>query len=322
MASEFELIARYFDRATQHTRLGVGDDGALLRVAPGMELVVSTDMLVAGTHFLADTDPQDLGWKALAVNLSDLAAMGANPRWAVLAVSLPAPDETWIREFCRGLFACAESFGVDLVGGDTTRGPLNLCPTIFGEVPAGLALLRSGARAGEQIWVSGKPGLAALGLAHLHGRCQLSEHLLSDCLAALQRPQPRVALGLALRNIASSAIDVSDGLLGDLGHILERSGVGAVVYLENLPDAASRACSDPQVARQCLLGGGDDYELLFTAPRARQQEILAISASSGLPLTAIGDIVAASEPRLVLLDAGVAMPTPGKLGFDHFATRA
>ena len=317
MLSEFDLIARYFTRPTAHTVQGVGDDGAIVRVAPGMELVITTDMLVAGTHFLPDAEPEALGWKTLAVNVSDLAAMGARPRWATLAVALPGVDEAWIAAFARGLFACADAFGVDVIGGDTTRGPINLCPTLFGEVPQGRALLRSGARVGDEIWVSGAPGLAAMGLAHLQGRCILSEPALTDCLAALDRPQPRVALGLALRGIASAAIDVSDGLLADLGHLLERSGVAATVQLDRLPDAALSACSDPDLARDCLLAGGDDYELLFTATPGRHAEIAALASELGLALTRIGSI--ASGNSLTLQDAnGRALPVPRR-GYDHFA---
>src|SRR6185369_3670167 len=204
MASEFDLIRRHFTRAPCHTDLAVGDDAALLSPRPGMQLVVSTDMLVAGTHFLPDTEPESLGWKALAVNLSDLAAMGAEPRWAVLSLALPAADEAWIAALARGFFACAEAYGVDLAGGDTTRGPLNLCPTVFGVVPAGQAILRSGARAGDDLWISGQPGRAALGLAHLRGETILTGAQLEDCLLALHRPQPRVQLGLALRGLASA----------------------------------------------------------------------------------------------------------------------
>jgi len=225
--SEFELIARYFTRGTSHTVLGVGDDGALIAPTPGRELVVSTDMLVEGTHFLADTDAEALGWKCLAVNVSDLAAMGAQPRWATLAAVFPAPTTEWIEAFARGFFACADEFGIDLIGGDTTRGPRAFCVTIFGEVASGQALRRSGAQVGDEIWVSGQPGRAALGLAHLQGRTVLAAAQLGDCLAALHRPQPRVALGLALHGLATSAIDVSDGLLADLGHILERRPVAA-----------------------------------------------------------------------------------------------
>ncbi len=322
MPSEFELIARYFTRPAPRTVLGVGDDGAIVRIAPGMELVVSTDMLVAGTHFLPDTEPEALGWKTLAVNVSDMAAMGARPCWAVLALALPeatAAFEAWISAFARGLFDCADTFGVELIGGDTTRGPLNLCPTIFGEVPQGRALLRGGARPGDEIWVSGAPGLAALGLAHLKGRCTLSEPALTHCLAALARPQPRVDLGIALRDVASAAIDVSDGLLADLGHILERSAVTATVRLDRLPDAALAACPDRDLARDCQLGGGDDYELVFTAPPRRHARIASLQAELGLALSCIGSIGAAGGESLTVLDAEQRPVSVGHRGFDHFA---
>jgi len=318
--SEFELIARYFTRPTTHTLLGAGDDGAIVRLSPGMELVVSTDMLVAGTHFLADADPEALGWKSLAVNISDLAAMGAQPRWALLAASLPQADEAWIAAYARGFFACATAFGVDLIGGDTTRGPMNFCVSIFGEVLPGRALLRSGATPGDEIWVSGTPGLAALGLAHLQGKCVLEEPALRGCLAALYRPQPRLSLGLALAGLASAAIDVSDGLLADLGHILDRSGVAATVRADRLPDMATRACpDDPVLARQCLLSGGDDYELVFAAPLGRHGAIIDLAAQLGLALNCIGSITDKESGELTFLDAehrSTAMP---RRGFDHFA---
>lgn len=299
--SEFTLIDRYFRRPTRRTILGIGDDAALIQPTAGCELVISTDMLVAGTHFLPDTTPEDLGWKTLAVNVSDMAAMGALPRWAVLAVALPSADESWIEKFTQGFFACAEYFDIDLIGGDTTKGPLNFCVTIFGEVPVGSALLRSGARPGDDIWVSGHPGRAALGLAHLQNRIILDEPSLTECLAALHRPQPRVALGLALRHRATAAIDVSDGLLADLGHILKASGVAAHLFMPTLPP--------PGIERDCILSGGDDYELLFTAPVGTVLE--------GCPVTRIGTI--APGAGITLQDAcghPVAITTTG---FDHFS---
>ena len=320
MPSEFDLIARYFTRPTSHTRLGAGDDGAIVSPSPGMELVISTDMLVAGTHFLSNADPEALGWKSLAVNVSDLAAMGAQPRWALLAVSLPEADEAWIAGYARGFFACASAFGVDLIGGDTTRGPMNFCISIFGEVLPGQALLRSGATPGDEIWISGAPGRAALGLAHLRGLCVLEEPALSGCLEALHRPQPRLALGLALVGLASAAIDVSDGLLADLGHILDRSGVAATVHADRLPDAAARACpGHPALARQCLLAGGDDYELVFTAPPGRHAAILDLAGRLDLPLNCIGSITRQGTGDLTLVDAEhKPLPMPSR-GFDHFA---
>lgn len=311
MASEFALIDRYFKRPTRHTVLGVGDDGALIRPGAGSELVISTDMLVAGTHFLVNTDPQDLGWKTLAVNVSDLAAMGAQPKWALLAAALPAATESWIAQFADGFFACADAFGIDVIGGDTTKGPRNFCVTIFGEVPAGQALLRSGTTPGDEIWVSGQPGRAAQGLAHLQGRTVLDEPALADCLAALHRPQPRVALGLALRGLATAAIDVSDGLLADLGHILEASKVAATLHLA-VPPA-------PTFVDACYLSGGDDYELLFTAPAGRHAQVLAVAASLALPLTCLGRITAGEPGDLTALTLAGEPVDIARRGYDHFS---
>ncbi|MDP1606194.1 MAG: thiamine-phosphate kinase [Rhodocyclaceae bacterium] len=309
MPSEFALIDRYFRRATRHTVQGVGDDGAIVRPTVGCELVVSTDMLVAGTHFLPNADPEDLGWKTLAVNVSDMAAMGAEPRWALLAAALPEADEAWIEKFACGFFACAEKFNIDIIGGDTTKGPRNFCVTIFGEVPTGAALLRSGAEVGDEIWVSGSPGRAALGLAHLQGRTVLSEPALTDCLATLHRPEPRLALGLALRSLATAAIDVSDGLLADLGHILEASGKAATLQPAVLPA--------PTFERDCYLSGGDDYELVFTAPAARRAEVEALAAALALPLACIGRIE--SGAGLTVFDPSGQPIDIARRGYDHFS---
>lgn len=311
MPSEFVLIDRYFKRATRHTVLGVGDDAALIRPSPGCELALSTDMLVAGTHFLADTDPEDLGWKTLAVNLSDLAAMGALPRWALLAAALPAATESWLERFARGFFACADAFDVDVIGGDTTKGPRNFCVTVIGEAPAGEALRRSGAQTGDDIWVSGQPGRAALGLAQLQGRHVLAEPARTECLAALHRPQPRVALGLALRGLASAAIDVSDGLLADLGHILEASRLAATLRLPVLPP--------PGIERDCLLAGGDDYELVFTAAAAQRDRIAQLTDILALPLTRIGRVAPGEAGSITLLDEHEQPVDIDRRGFDHFA---
>lgn len=318
MPSEFALIRRHFTRPARHTDLAVGDDAALIRPSAGMQLAISTDMLVAGTHFFADTDPEDLGWKTLAVNVSDLAAMGAAPRWVVLAASLPAADEAWIAAFARGFFACSEAFGIDVIGGDTTRGPLNLCPTIFGEVPVGQAITRAGARPGDDLWISGAPGRAALGLAQLRGEATLAGADRAGCLAALHRPQPRVALGLALRGLASSLLDVSDGLLGDLGHILEQSAVGAVISAGALPLAPLEAvCGDAALAFRACTAGGDDYELLFTAPVARRAEVGALAERLHLPLHRIGSITPA-EQGLRLRDHDGQLRPLAANGYDHF----
>lgn len=316
--SEFDLIRRHFTRPARHTDLAVGDDAALLRARPGMQLAVSTDMLVAGTHFFADTDPEDLGWKTLAVNLSDLAAMGAEPRWAFLALALPAADEPWIAAFARGLFACADAHGVDLAGGDTTRGPLTLSVTILGELPQGAAITRAGGRAGDDLWVSGQPGRAALGLAALRGQAGLSAAGRAASIAALQRPQPRVGLGLALRGRATAMLDVSDGLLGDLGHILECSATGAIIDLAALPLAGLlETGADPALARRCLLGGGDDYELLFAAPAARRTELHTLAAELGLALHRIGALT--DDPGALWLREADGRLVPGaRSGYDHF----
>ena len=320
MISEFDLIKRHFQRPTRHTELGVGDDAALIRATAGYELVVSTDMLVAGTHFLADDDPESLGWKALAVNVSDLAAMGAAPKWALLAIALPQPREAWVSAFAGGLFDCADAFGIDLVGGDTTRGPLNFCVTILGEVPLGGALRRDGARPDQDIWISGRPGRAALGLAHARGLTVLADQGRAECLAALHRPQPRQSLGLALCGIASSAIDVSDGLLADLGHILERSGVGAIVDVAAVPaDGLNCFCDDAELVRNSLLAGGDDYELMFTAAAERRGEVDALAQRLGLPLARIGRTTDEPAGSLSLREADGSLSVPVRRGYDHFA---
>lgn len=316
MPSEFSLIARHFTRPTPSAVLGPGDDCALLAPAAGCELAVTTDMLVAGTHFFADADPESLGWKTLAVNLSDLAAMGATPRWALLAGALPAADEAWLAAFSRGFFACAAAFATELVGGDTTRGPLNLCVTAIGEVPAGRALRRDGARPGDDVWVSGRPGLAALALRQLRREVDLPVSLAATALAALHRPQPRVALGLALRGVASAAIDVSDGLLADLGHILERSRLAAEVDVAALPALPEGV--DATLARDCQLAGGDDYELVFCAPPAMREAIVQLGGMLALPLACIGRCRAGESGRLDLRDAqGMGIPITRR-GYEHF----
>jgi thiamine-monophosphate kinase len=289
--------------------MGVGDDCALLRPDAGLELALTTDMLVEGTHFLPDAEPRSLGHKALAVNLSDLAAMGAAPRWALLALALPAADAAWLEPFSAGFFALAERYGVELVGGDTTRAPLRtITVTAIGEVPAGVALFRAGARPGDDIWVSGELGGAALGLA----RPQIAA-----AAARLHRPEPRVELGERLRGLAHAAIDISDGLTSDLGHILERSQVGALVHYAQLPRASAfSTLQNQELEKSCVLSGGDDYELAFTAALERRTAIAALSAELGLPLTRIGTIQA-GEPRLVVLDER-NRPMDYRRGFDHF----
>lgn len=318
MPSEFELIARFFTRPAANAVLGVGDDAALLAISPGMELAVSTDMLVSGQHFFPDVDPYLLGHKTLAVNLSDLAAMGATPRWATLALSLPASETAWLELFSRGLFDMATRFEVCLVGGDTTRGPLNLSVTILGEVPPGKALRRSSARVGDDIWISGDLGGAALGLLFLLGEIELADRdEIAACLSRLHAPEPRVALGRALLGVANAAIDVSDGLLADLGHILESSSVGAEIEFARLP-AHPSVCARRSEAlpRRCLLTGGDDYELCFTAAPAHAHGVLAAAAAACVPVTRIGRITQARGLRLLAEDGSAMRVERG--GFDHF----
>ena len=318
--SEFELIDRFFRRAPRHAVAGVGDDAALIAPKPGHEVAVSVDMLVAGTHFFADVEPETLGHKTLAVNLSDMAAMGATPRWALLAGALPDADPAWLAAFARGFFALADAFAVDLIGGDTTRGPLNLCVTILGEVPAGRALLRSGARPGDAIYVSGELGDAALALAHRRGRVTLAAEDLAHCDAALLRPTPRVALGEQLRGLATAAIDLSDGLVGDLGHILEASGVGATIDLRSVPRSPALerqrllAGGERPLALECLLAGGDDYELCFTAPAHADLDPLARQLD--IALTRIGTVE--TRPGLVVQDEHGRPLEKLPAAFDHF----
>ena len=314
---EFELIQRYFARPAQHALLGVGDDAALLEPAAGMALAVSADMLVAGTHFFPDADPRSLGHKALAVNLSDMAAMGAAPRWALLSLALPSADASWLKPFAAGFLALARSHGVDLVGGDTTRGPLNLSVTIIGEVPPRAALRRDAARAGDDVWVSGALGEAALGIAHGKGRVQLAAAELARCMRRLERPTPRIALGIALRGIAHAAIDISDGLAADLGHICERSKLGADVRLAQLPRSPLLArLADHRLMHEALLSGGDDYELCFTAPARRRSDVQVLSKRLGLALTRIGAMRRGRGVRLLRADGSLARI--GQRGFDHF----
>ena len=319
MPSEFELIRRYFTRPARTAALGVGDDCALVRAPTGLVVAVTTDMLVEGTHFLPGADARRLGHKSLAVNLSDLAAMGADPRWFLLALCLPDADEAWLAAFADGMFALADAHAIELIGGDTTRGPRTICITAIGTLPPGYALRRDTATAGEELWLSGSTGDAALGLADARGRVALDADARRHCLARLETPAPRVALGQKLRGLAGAAIDVSDGLLADLGHVVEQSRVGAEVDYESLPrSAALRACPDRALADECLLAGGDDYELLFTAPAARRAEVEAAGAAAGVAVTRIGRIVG-DAPGVRLLDARRRPIEVGRRGFDHFS---
>lgn len=315
---EFDLIARHFARATPGAVLGVGDDCALLAPTPGMQLAVSSDMLLEGRHFSPQDGPAGLGHKALAVNLSDLAAMGATPRWATLSIALPEADDAWLAAFARGFFRLAERHGIELVGGDTTRGARTFAVTALGELPPGQALRRDGARAGDDVWVSGTLGSAALALAYRQGRLFMEQIDAAKVLPALYLPTPRVALGIALRGVATSAIDVSDGLAADLGHILERSAVGAVVEFAALPTLpVAQAYLHEAVARDCVLAGGDDYELCFTAPAQRRDAVMAAAVGAAVAVARVGRIVA--EPGLVVVDADGHPLALSRTGHDHFA---
>jgi len=320
--SEFELIRRFFTHRTPGTALGVGDDAALLRVGAGMELAVSADMLVEGRHFLQNADPLLLGHKSLAVNLSDMAAMGATPRWATLALALPRVNERWLGAFSRGFLALARRHRVDLVGGDTTRGPLTISVQIMGEVPRGQALRRDGAKAGDDIWVSGRLGSAALALAAIAGKVRAPRRERRVLEQRLNAPTPRVALGLALRKIASSAIDVSDGLLADLGHVCERSRVGAVLNWESIPATpfVRAQAQQTDAAVKAILAGGDDYELCFTAPPRRRSSVVRAAAAARTEVMLVGHIVRRRQrgPKVEVLDS-IGKPLKVRWqGYDHF----
>ena len=315
---EFDLIGRYFSRPVQRAALGIGDDCALFAPGPGMQLAVSSDMLVEGRHFLGTVAPDRLGHKALAVNLSDLAACGARPLAFTLALAMPRAEEAFLEGFSRGLFALADAHGCELVGGDTTQGPLNICITVFGEVPHGQALLRSGARVGDDLYVSGTLGDARLALEVFRGTVALPGDAFDAVRGAMELPTPRVTLGQALRGVASSAIDISDGLLGDLGHILARSRVGARVEVDAVPRSAVLRGQSLAWQRECTLAGGDDYELLFTAPASQAAAVQAAAAQSAVAATRIGRIEA--EPGLRLVDAN-GQPVENRFAaFDHFRT--
>ena len=318
---EFDLIERYFLRTSgqgpQRALVGNGDDCAVIAPAPGMQIALSTDTLVEGRHFLSTVDPVKLGHKALAVNLSDLAACGARPLGFTLALTLPSANEAWLAGFSKGLLALADAHDCELIGGDTTAGPLTIGITVLGEVLAGGALLRSGAQVGDELWVSGLPGEARLALEAFRGT--LTPSLSSACFDAVRErmecPTPRVALGLALRGLATSAVDVSDGLLGDLRHVLRKSRVGANIDVADLPQSPWLAERSHEEQLECMLAGGDDYELLFTAPASRAAEVHALSAALALPLTRIGRIEL--EPGLRLHRGGEPVAQRWA-SFDHF----
>ncbi len=321
MPSEFQLIADYFTRPVRRAdrlSLGVGDDCALLTPGPGMQLAVSTDMLVEGRHFFAGAEPHALGHKCLAVNLSDLAAMGAKPLAFTLALALPEANADWLAAFSQGMLALADAHDCELIGGDTTKGPLNICITVFGEVPAADALRRDRAKAGDDIWISGTLGDARLALAGYLGEIQLDPATQEQAAARMHRPTPRVALGRRLLGIAHAAIDISDGLRGDLQHILDASCVGATLDIDALPAGPMLALRETELRRRFTLAGGDDYELCFTAPQARREAVLHAAREAGVAVTRVGSI--ATEPGLRLVDHNQRPLTIDAPSFDHFLT--
>ena len=325
---EFELIERYFKRPPQRAQVGVGDDCAIWMPTPGQTLAISSDMLVESRHFLSTVDPAALGHKALAVNLSDLAACGATPCAFTLALALPQADEAWLRGFAQGLWALADVHGCELIGGDTTRGPLTIAITVWGELPPGQALLRSAAQVGDDIYISGVVGQARMALEVFRGQLRLPSDAFERARARMERPTPRVALGQALRGVAHAAIDLSDGLLGDLGHIMKASGVGAAIdtrwllhasdgdttWPAHCPDVAALPWAQTLA---CGLTGGDDYELLFTAAPAQRAAVLAAAQASATPVSRVGRVTPAG--LRVLDPQGQAIEVSRLTSFDHFA---
>ncbi len=318
---EFELIDKYFRRPARRAALGVGDDCALLQPAPGCQLAISTDLLIEGRHFVSTVAPARLGHKSLAVNLSDLAACGASPLAFTLSIAMPRVDEAFLAGFAEGLWALADAHRCDLVGGDTSAGPLAIGITVFGEVPVGRALLRGGGRPGHDLYVSGTLGDARLALEILRGTVDAEGQAFARLRRAMELPEPRVALGVALRGLATSAIDVSDGLVGDLGHLRRASGTGARLELATLPRSADLAACDAALQRECGLYGGDDYELLFTAEPARRDEVEAAARAAGVAVTRIGRLEAEPGLRVVDPDGRIARDE-GAQAFDHFRDRA
>ena len=314
MSSEFEIIDRYFKKKMKQTALGVGDDAAIINIKKNREIVISSDMLVENVHFLKNANPARLGWKSLAVNLSDIAAMGAIPKWATLSISLPKINHDWLKEFSKGFFKCADQFGIDLIGGDTTKGPLTISITIMGDIKKNKSLLRSGAKINDDIWVTGQLGMASMGLASLQGKLKLAPSLKVKCIKALETPTPKVLIGSHLSRYANSCIDISDGLVQDLKHVLKASTVGASLLLNEIP-------CDPFIHTskkyQFALNGGDDYELLFTAPKKHRLAIEKIAKKTDTAINIIGVIT--KNKSLKVVDQKGKSISFNKRGFDHFA---
>ena len=317
--NEFELIQTYFtnrQKPADWVQLGIGDDCALMTPNQGMQLAISTDMLVAGRHFFDDANPLWLGHKALAVNLSDLAAMGAAPRGFTLALALPKVNATWLQAFSDGLFALANLHNCPLIGGDTTKGPLTISITVFGEVSLNQALRRDAAQIGDDIWISGSLGDAKLALEGLLNNLTLAPDVLTKSAQRLHQPTPRLALGQALRGVAHAAIDLSDGLMGDLGHILKRANVGATIDCDALPCGEQLRLQSQIIQREFALTGGDDYELCFTAPQSRRDAVLKAGELCKTPVTKIGTIEA--QTGLRIMDKNRDLVNCDFLSFDHF----
>ena len=314
MTSEFEIIERYFKKKMKQTALGVGDDAAMIHVRNNYQLAISSDMLIENIHFLKNTNPSHLGWKSLAVNLSDIAAMGATAKWATLSISLPKINHAWLKKFSKGFFKCADKFGIDLIGGDTTKGPLSISITIMGESKKDEALLRSGAKINDDIWVTGQLGLASMGLANLQGQLKLPPRIKMKCIRALEIPTPKTFLGSYLSRYANSCIDISDGLIQDLRHILKASKVGASLLLNDIPCEKFIHTSKQY---QFVLNGGDDYELLFTAAKKNRPFIKKIAKKTNTPVTMIGNITK-KKALNILSEQGKSIKFNPK-GFDHFA---
>jgi thiamine-monophosphate kinase len=331
---EFDLIKRFFKTPSDLmlasnpglVKLGIGDDCALIQTDAQEEIAITSDMLVSGRHFFEDANPEWLGWKALAVNLSDLAAMGAKPLGFTLALAMPEVHPDRLEAFSKGLFTIASHYSCPLIGGDTTAGPLNICITAFGSIPKGSAIRRSGALDGDDIWVSGTVGDARLMLAALRHEIDLPQNEIDHIEARMHQPTPRVELGIALREIANAAVDISDGLLGDLRHILQQSHKDAEIFLDRLPRSTTLLRQSVEIQNRYAAAGGDDYELCFTAPASKRDDVAKISASLHLPLTQIGSVGpmqhALPEIRLFKQD-GTKLSTqeasPLLKSFDHFS---